>query len=100
MTFAKVIARAWSDDAYRAKLLSDPRAALNEVGVTIPENVTVRVVEDTEETRFLVLPKPPPQAGDQSLADLEQEAGVLITAPTVCADTLKCCTVNDCKERM
>ncbi len=39
MTFAKVLARAWSDDAYRAKLLSDPRAALKEVGVTIPGRI-------------------------------------------------------------
>ena len=74
MTIAKAIARAWSDEAYKAKLLSDPHTALDEIDVTVPKNVTVKVVEDTDETRHLVIPKPPPQAGDVSLEDWEQQS--------------------------
>ncbi len=70
MTVARAITRAWTDDAYKAKLLSDPRAALNEVGVAVSDKITPRVVEDTAEIRHFVLPKPPPQAGDQDLDQL------------------------------
>ena len=76
MTIAKAIARAWTDDAYKAKLLSDPHAALKEVGITISDEIALKVVEEKDDTRFLVLPKSPPQAGDLSLTDLEQQAGV------------------------
>jgi len=59
--YGKVVAKAWSDGAFKAKLLSDPRAALAEAGVDVPAGVTVKVVEDTETTWHLVLPPPPPE---------------------------------------
>ncbi len=91
MTIAKAIARAWTDDAYKIKLLCDPHAALNEIDVTVPENVTVRVVEDTDETRHLVIPKPPPQTGDVSLEDWTQQAGAQPTFDHPCTHrTIHC----------
>ena len=43
MTIAKAIARAWTDAAYKTKLVSDPHAALSEAGVSIPTATTVKV---------------------------------------------------------
>ncbi len=68
---AKAIARAWADAAYKAKLLSDPHAALAEAGVEIPEGVTVKVVENTADNVHLVLPAMPANVGE--LSDDEQE---------------------------
>ena len=58
-TYAKLMARAWSDAAFKAKLLSDPRSALTAAGIEVPNGISVKVVEDTEDTRHLVLPTAP-----------------------------------------
>ncbi len=70
----RVIAKAWSDAAYKQRLLSDPAGALGELGVDIPAGVGVTVVENTADTVHLVLPAPPPE-GELSDADLDQVAG-------------------------
>lgn len=44
---------------YRAKVVKDPRAVLNEFGVTIPEETEIRVWDSNAELRYLVLPKRP-----------------------------------------
>ncbi len=71
--YAKVVARAWSDEAFKAQLLSDPAAALKEVGVAVPEGVEVKVVENTATLFHLVLPPRP----DEELSDeaLDKVAG-------------------------
>ena len=75
MTIAKVITRAWTDDAYKARLLSDPQAALSEVGVDVPTGTTVKVVEDSVDTQHVVLPVTPGDAGELSAEELEEVAG-------------------------
>jgi len=75
MTIAKAIARAWTDQAYKAKLLNDPHAALSEVGVEVPAGITAQVVENTNDTQHLVLPVAPVEAGEMSVEDLEKVAG-------------------------
>ncbi len=75
MTMTKAIARAWTDADYKAKLLSDPHAALAEVGVAVPAGTTVKVMENTAETHHLVLPASPAAAGELSSEELEKIAG-------------------------
>ena len=57
--YAKVLAKAWSDPAYKARLLADPAAALTELGVPVPKQRTLRVIEDTDSEMHVVLPRPP-----------------------------------------
>ncbi len=75
MTVTKAIARCWTDADYKAKLLSDPHAALAEVGVEVPAGNTVKVMENTADTHHLVLPASPPAAGELSSEELEKIAG-------------------------
>lgn len=70
MTVAKAIARSWTDDAFKKKLLTDTHAALSEVGVEIPKGLTVKAVENTANTQYLVLPAPPAHPGDASMDEL------------------------------
>jgi hypothetical protein len=58
--WAQVIARAWSDEAYKQRLLGDPRAVLAEAGLTIPAHVQVQVQvhEATPVLLHMVLPPP------------------------------------------
>lgn len=51
---AKVVARAWSDPAYRARLLSDATAAIAELGFTGLQGEHMVVVENTAEVHNMV----------------------------------------------
>ena len=75
MTIEKAIARAWTDADYKAKLLSDPHAALADAGVEVPAGTTVKVVENTADTQHMVLPVAPAETGEIAMEDLEKVAG-------------------------
>lgn len=50
---ARLVARAWRDPAFKARLLADPPAACRELGMTLLENLVV--VENTPETHNVVV---------------------------------------------
>ena len=52
---AQVVARAWTDPAFRARLLADGSAAVAEMGFTGPEGDTVRVVENTDAVHNMIV---------------------------------------------
>jgi hypothetical protein len=66
-----LVAEAWSDLELKERLLADPAAVLTEYGIEVPEDVELRVVEDTDQVRYLVLP---PSPGDD-LSDEELGGG-------------------------
>ncbi len=74
---AKVIARAWVSPDYKAKLLSNPHAALAEAGVKAAPGAVIRVVENTAETRHVVLPVAPRGAHEAPVDALEKVASGL-----------------------
>ncbi len=66
-------ARADEDEAFRAKLLEDPRSAINEVtGLTVPENFSIHVHEESATEFHVVLP---PVGSRLSDAELRGAAG-------------------------
>ncbi len=53
---ARVVARAWTDSEYKARLLSDPEAALAEMGYALPDPTPkLGVVENTGDVHHLVV---------------------------------------------
>lgn len=60
---------------YRSRAVIDPRGVLAEFGVTLPEEVEVRVWDSTAELRYLVIPERP--AGTEALS--EDELAALVT---------------------
>jgi hypothetical protein len=71
--YAKLIARAWREPAFKAKLIADPQTTLKDAGVTLPAGVTVKVVENTDTHVHVVLPpKPVDELSDEAL---EKAAG-------------------------
>jgi nitrile hydratase len=44
---------------YRSRAVKEPRAVLAEFGVTLPEEVEIRVWDSTSEMRYLVMPRRP-----------------------------------------
>ncbi len=57
--WGRVIARAWSDEDFKQRLMDDPRGALAECGIDVPDDVDLFVMEDTDKVRHFVLPPPP-----------------------------------------
>jgi nitrile hydratase len=60
---------------YRSRAVIDPRGVLQEFGVTIPDDVEVRVWDSTAEVRYLVLPRRP--AGTDGMS--EEDLAALVT---------------------
>jgi hypothetical protein len=80
---AAIIAKALKDDGYREELLANPKHAIQqEFGKELPLGLEVRVVEESANVVYLVLPpKPVVELSDADLqvelsdADLQAVAG-------------------------
>ena len=74
-----IVQRSMEDEDFRQRLLEDPRAAVErEMGRRLPEGVQVRVVEESADTIYLVLPSASAlgdQGGELSDQELEAVAG-------------------------
>src|SRR5215207_2172912 len=72
----RIIQRSLADEVFRQRLLEDPKAAVEqELGTRLPEGVLVRVVEESADTIYLVLPSVSPLGGEGGeLSDQELEA--------------------------
>jgi nitrile hydratase len=60
---------------YRSRVVKNPRAVLQEFGVTLPDSTQIRVWDSTAELRYLVIPLRPP--GTQTLD--EAQLSMLVT---------------------
>ena len=68
----KVIAKAWSDADFKARLLANPAQTLQAEGIEIPDGVKVNIVENTTEQFYFVIPN---RSGELSEEDLDKVAG-------------------------
>jgi hypothetical protein len=71
--WARIVARAWREPGFKAKLMADPLTALKAAGAAAPAGVTVTVVEDAATLVHVVLPPKP--VGALSDEALEKAAG-------------------------
>ena len=55
----ELLNRVWTDDAFAARLESDPKAVFVEMGGQIDDDVEIRVVRDTENVKHLYIPAAP-----------------------------------------
>lgn len=52
---ARVVAKAWSEQAFKQRLLDDARAAVYELGYTLTHDAELAVVENTDDLHHLVV---------------------------------------------
>ena len=57
----------YKSKAYRARIVREPRAVLEEFGTKIPDDVELRVRDSTADLRYLVVPKRP--AGTEGMSE-------------------------------
>ncbi|MCX5829625.1 MAG: NHLP leader peptide family RiPP precursor [Deltaproteobacteria bacterium] len=64
-----MIAKAWSDESFKERLTSDPKAVLEAEGISVPKDVNISVVEQSEKQIYLVIP----QRQDDIAIDIVEE---------------------------
>ena len=65
----EIIAKAWEDAAFKQRLLSNPRDALKEMGVEVPDGVNLTVLESTLDENYFVLPPEPTEELSEEALD-------------------------------
>jgi hypothetical protein len=106
-SYTKILANAWSDDSFRQRLVDDPKAALAENGLEVPEGGTVTVVnsvagdasldeqvelwdEGTKTGNYRLYVPAEPQVDTSELSDNELKAAA--GGDTYCCCCSPCCT--------
>ena len=71
----RLVERSLQDEEFRQRLLDDPKGTLEqELGTRLPEGFRVRVVEESAQTIYLVLPGASAVGEGEELSDRELEA--------------------------
>lgn len=60
----------YKSEAYRSRVVRDPRAVLREFDLELPEDVRITVWDASAESRYMVVPRRPADTDDLSEADL------------------------------
>jgi hypothetical protein len=61
------ITRCWEDEEFKKRLIADPAKILDAEGVSVPDGVSIRMVEDTEQIRTLIVHPAPSHLDDDQL---------------------------------
>ena len=69
---SQILAKCWSDESFKQKLMANPMGTLKAEGAKMPEGMSVNVVENTDKVFNLVVPSKPTDLSD---ADLDKIAG-------------------------
>lgn len=78
----ELFAACWQDPALKERFMNDPKAVLTEHGIDVPHNMKVHVVENTETTVNITIPKAPEDAMDVSDEELNNTPRVCKKTPT------------------
>ena len=89
----QVLARAARDDEFRSRLLTEPKAAIEEeLGIDIPDALSVRVEEESATEFVLVLPARavPGELRDDELAAAAGGSGSVGSDLSYCGSSCSC----------
>ena len=93
---ARMIEKALKNDTFRQALVTDPRGAVErELGGQLPAGLQVKVLQESADTCYLVLPANPDRAPAGELTDQQLEAvagGGWTASCNTCEDTCTCAT--------
>lgn len=57
--WAQVVAKAWTDEKFKKKLMEQSGQVLKEHGIEASSGQHFKIIEDTKTTRYLVIPSKP-----------------------------------------
>ncbi len=91
-TEAEIINKATTDIDFREKLLKDPKSTIEQqLGITLPEKLNIRVVEETSDDMILVLPYTMNDSDLESLKAFATESHLAANNTGKTAIQLGCC---------
>ena len=65
----KLFADCWKDADLKARFMSDPKAVFTEYGMTVPDGLEIKVLENEDDKVHITIPVTP--EGIESLSDQE-----------------------------
>jgi hypothetical protein len=97
--FSHMVARAWSDESFKKRLLSAPQDVFSEYSLVIPAGVKIVVLEDSTSLIHFVLPPKPNNISSQKLDSIEiplypaetfdcHDSNLSLSGPTKCDYTM------------
>ncbi len=63
--YQEVLAKFWNDASFKEKLLINPKESLVEIGIEVPDNITIHVHENTNDQFHFVIPSKPGNSQDE-----------------------------------
>ncbi|MEA3394319.1 MAG: NHLP leader peptide family RiPP precursor [Pseudomonadota bacterium] len=63
----QIIAKCWSDTAFKTKLLANPVEVFKAEGLSMPQGVELCVLENSAALSYLVIPARPAELTDEAL---------------------------------
>lgn len=85
-----IMVRCWTDTSFKAQLLADPHGVCRAQGLEVPAGVQVRVLENTAQLMYLVIPARPADLPDEMLDDVVGAAeGTAPGAPSPGRDVMR-----------
>ena len=70
----------YKSEAYRSRVVRDPRSVLADFGTVVPDDVHITVWDASAETRYMVLPRQPAELPEAELAAMVTRNGLIGTA--------------------
>jgi hypothetical protein len=74
---AELFAACWKDESLKARFMSDPKAALAEFDIAVPDGIDVNVVENSDNCVHITLPAAPEKHMELSDEELSNAAAGL-----------------------
>lgn len=77
----EITVKAWKDPAFKTKLIAHPRETLKESGFNTPNHAKIVVLEEDQDTWYLVIRKAPPGSTKMSDEELKKTNAANCTYP-------------------
>lgn len=72
----QIVFKAWQDEQFKQDLIENPKVELEkELGISIPKDVAVEVLEENPGKYYLVLPQKPSELPDDMLEEISGGVG-------------------------
>ncbi|MDR3624296.1 MAG: NHLP leader peptide family RiPP precursor [Chlamydiales bacterium] len=56
-SWLQIVTKAMHDESFKKRLLHDPKKVMEEHGIHLPKEITPKIVENTKETTYFILPE-------------------------------------------
>ena len=61
--YAKIVAKAWTDEDYKKILIANPKEILKQEGIELPDKIKISILENSDSELNFVLPAKPAEIG-------------------------------------